>query len=415
MEISYLKDGCQYVLGVNVDANPLITSDNNEAWARYLRDKLSSLVTEDAMQSLEFQKIEADIAERIRHEKEWKASAAERERKERHRKKLGRTQSLGFIPLGLTVDYSVEYGAYVDKAITWTPEDADDFLFQLRSLERMAVKCSARCVENHRPDAAYIQAQEVCRKVPKWKSRKELQVYFDQYKPRLRKFLNAIFKGLIDSAIAWNHTEKLKEANDLIASQADEYGDWGMTSKKLLSLQSDAVITGRPISVERTPNKEEQYQIYLEKHRKEEEARRKAEEEAERNSLIPANKSLEKVLFIDCHLNWECSFIGYRIDEQAKQVDVLLAAGMFHDAIVLFLQIVKYMCKHFVKDEHWTMYDDMYDPDYSCELIADRLNKAGLAGKLSATDITYFHKAWSEIQAMEACQNYGIANYKFDI
>lgn len=415
IELYYIKDGCRYMMGCNIDANPLITSENNEAWARYLRDKLSTLVTEEAMQSPEFQKIEADIAERIRHEKEWAAGAAERERKERHRKKLGRTQSLGFIPLGLTVDYSVEYGTYVDKAITWTPEDADDFLFQLRSLERMAVKCAARCVGNHRPDAAYAQAYEVCRKIPEWKSRKELQGYFNQYKPRLRKFLNVIFKGLTDSAIAWNHANKLKEANSLIASQAGEYSDWGMTSKKLLSLQSDAVIIGEPVIVERTPNKEEQYQIYWEKQRKEEEARRKAEEEAERKSLIPANKSLEKALFIDCRLNWECSFIGYAIDKQAKQVDALLAAGMSHDALVLFLQIVKYMCKHFVSDEHWTMYDDMYDPDYSCELIADSLNKAGKAGKLSAPDISYFHKAWSEIQAMEACQNYGIADYKFDM
>ena len=270
LELYYIKNGCRYMMGCNIDANPLITSENNEAWARYLRDKLSTLVTEEAMRSPEFQKIEADIAERIRHEKEWAAGAAERERKERHR-------------------------------------------------------------------------------------------------------------------------------------------------KKLLSLQSDAVIIGEPVIVERTPNKEEQYQIYREKRRKEEEARRKAEEEAERNSLIPANKSLEKALFIDCRLNWECSFIGYAIDKQAKQVDALLAAGMSHDALVLFLQIVKYMCKHFVSDEHWTMYDDMYDPDYSCELIADSLNKAGKAGKLSATDISYFHKAWSEIQAMEACQSYGIADYKFDM
>lgn len=138
------------------------------------------------------------------------------------------------------------------------------------------------------------------------------------------------------------------------------------------------------------------------------------EEEAERNSLIPVNKSLEKALFIDRSLDWECSLIGYGIDEQGKQVDALLGAGMTHDAIVLFLQIVKYMCKHFISEEHWCMFDDVYDPDYSCELILGSLNKAAHAGNLSVSDKEYFHKAWEEIQAMEACQQYGIANYKIE-
>lgn len=196
--------------------------------------------------------------------------------------------------------------------------------------------------------------------------------------------------------------------------QAKEYVDWGMTEKKMLELQRKETILGKPIKVERIPSRMEQYQITQEKLRKEAEERRKAEEEAERNSLIPANKSLEKALFIDRSLDWECSFIGYGIDEQGKQVDALLDAGMAHDAIVLFLQIVKYMCKHFISEEHWGMFDDVYDPDYSCELILGSLNKAAHAGNLSTSDKEYFHQAWDEIQAMEACQQYGIANYKIE-
>jgi len=30
------------------------------------------------------------------------------------------------------------------------------------------------------------------------------------------------------------------------------------------------------------------------------------------------------------------------------------------------------------------------------------------------SDKEYFHEAWREIQAMEACQQYGIANYKVE-
>lgn len=412
VEFRSRKGEHEHVHTVTLDNNELISEANVEVWARYLEEKIASLVTPEAMQSDEYQQ----TAERFRvaeeREAKWRAGAAERARREKHRKQLGRTHTLGFIPDGLTVDYVEEYGRYAENAIQWNPEDSDDFLYQLRSLERMAVKCVARCMENHRPDAAWEQAYAVCLGIPRWKSRKELQVYFDQYKPRLRKFVKSIYTSLADAAIAWNHADKLAETNRLIAAQANEYASWGMTAKKMLDLQRNATISGKPIEVERTPSKMEQYQINQEKLRKEAEARRKAEEEAERNSLIPANKSLEKALFIDRRLNWECSFIGYGIDEQGKQVDALLDAGMTHDAIVLFLQIVKYMCKHFISEEHWCMFDDMYDPDYSCELILESLNKAAHAGHLSVSDKEYFHRAWDEIQAMEACQQYGIANYK---
>lgn len=414
LEIRSRKGGHEYVHAITLDNQELVSEDNVEVWARYLEGKIASLVTPEAMQSKEFQQ----IVERFRVEEEretkWQAGAAERARREKHRKQLGRTNTLGFIPDGLTANYIEEYGRYVERAIQWNPEDADDFLYQLRSLERMAMKCVARCIENHRPDAAWEQAYAVCIGIPKWKARKDLQAYFNQYKPRLRKFIKSVYASLTDAALAWNHAEKLSATNRLISMQSNEYVDWGMTEKKMLELQKDVVISGNPIAVKRIPSRMEQYQLYQEELRKKAEEKRKAEEEAERNSLIPANKSLEKALFIDRSLDWECSYIGHGIDAQGKQVDALLDAGMSHDAIILFLQIVKYMCKHFISEEHWCMFDDMYDPDYSCELISRSLNKAARAGKLSALDKEYFHEAWKEIQNMEACQQYGIANYKIE-
>lgn len=414
IEFRSRKGGHEYVHAVTLDNNELVSEDNVEVWSRYLEGKIASLVTPEAMQTNEFQQISERLRAEEEREAKWLAGAADRAKREKHRKQLRRTNTLGFIPDGLTVNYVEEYGRYVESAIQWNPEDSDDFLYQLRSLERMVVKCVARCVEKHRPDAAWDQAFAVCLGIPKWKSRKNLQIYFSKYKPRLRKFVKSMFAGLSDAAIAWNHTGKLAETNQLIAAQSDEYVDWGMTSQKMLELQKDAIISGEPMEVERTPSKMEQEQLAKENLRKEAEKKRQMEEEAERNSLIPANKSLERVLFINRRLNWECSNIGYGIDEQGKQVDVLLDAGLTHDAIILFLQIVKYMCKHFISEEHWSMFDDMYDPDYSCDLILRSLNKASHEGKLSASDKEYFHKAWNEIQAMEACQQYGIANYKVE-
>ena len=208
------KGNNEYVHTVVLDKNELVTEENTEVWSRYLTQKIESLVTPEAMKSSEFQKIKENVKVEMEREEKWKAGAAEREKRERHRKQLRRTPTLGFVPDGLTTDYSAEYGRYVEYAIEWTPDDSDDFLYQLRSLERMCTKCVQRCLENKRPDAAFAQSLEVCRHLPIWKSRKDLSCYFDKYLPRLRKFVKAVYQGMIDSAIAWNHAAIRKQKKD---------------------------------------------------------------------------------------------------------------------------------------------------------------------------------------------------------
>lgn len=88
--------------------------------------------------------------------------------------------------------------------------------------------------------------------------------------------------------------------------------------------------------------------------------------------------------------------------------------GQSHEALLLFLQIVKSMCRHFICDEHWGMFDDVYDPDYSCMRMVDTLNNAYRSGKFTQADLDFFHEAWKEIEQMEAVWNYGMANYKFE-
>lgn len=132
---------------VKFDDNALVTPENAAAWAQYLHTKIEELVTKEAMESEEFQKIMRSIAEQKRRLDEWIACEPERRRRAEHKKELRRTPSLGYIPDGLHADYAKEYGFYIDSAIQWNPEDNDDFLYQIRSFERMATKCVARCIE----------------------------------------------------------------------------------------------------------------------------------------------------------------------------------------------------------------------------------------------------------------------------
>ena len=403
IHISYLK----------LDDNPLVTPENAEAWSTYLQRRLKSLVTEEAMQSEEFQEIQELILEKKRRHDEWIAGEPERRRREKHRKELHRTPSLGFIPDGLQVDYEKEYGWYIDSAIQWTPEDNEDFLYQIRSLERMCTKCHQRCIDLGRPDAAYAQDATLLRALPKWRDREELTDFFNQYKPRLRKLVKFVCHGMLDAAIAWNHNERLLQANALIEAFQSEFLSWGVKPKDLLSLRFSAIFRGGPITIERKPNKQELYEIQQAKRRQEAEERRKAEEEAEKHSLIPLNQHLEQTIFTRRNVDWECLTIGRAIIPLSDEVQRFIDRGQSREAILLFLQIVKSMCRHFVRDEHYDMFDDTYDPEYSCIHIVDLLNTAFHHGKLTQSDLEFFHNAWKEIEQMEACTDYGLCNFKF--
>lgn len=402
IHISYLK----------LDDNPLVTHQNAEAWVRYLHRRIKDLITKEAMQSEEFTAIREALEEQKRRHDEWVAGEPERRRREAHRKGLRRTPSLGYIPEGINVDYDKQYGYYIDSAIQWTPEDNDDFLYQIRSLERMVTKCANRCIELKRPDAAYAQATEVLRSLPKWKQREELAPFFIRYKPRLRKLVKLTCTAMTHSAVSWINQEKLNKANALIEAFQAEFVCWGMKRMTMLDLRLKASIKGNPLPIERKPNKAELYEIERAQRKAKEEARRKAEEEAERHSLIPLNQYLEQTVFDSSHIDWECMTIGRMINTVGSEIKKYMNQGKTHEALLLFLQTVKSMCRHYIKDEHYNYFDDMYDPDYSCMNIVDTLNDAYAKGKFSQSDLDFFHQAWKEIEQTEA-YNEGIAYYKF--
>ena len=412
VEIQERRDGKIYLHPLNLDESPLITEESAPVWARYFHDIIRNSLTEETMNSQAYKDVERQVRDQVAQEKKWAQQAELHIEREHRRRSLRRTPSLGYIPEGLNVDYDKQYGYYIDSAIQWTPEDNDDFLYQIRSMERMVTKCVSRCIELKRPDAAYAQASEVLRSLPKWKQREELANYFIQYKPRLRKLVKTACTAMTSSAIAWNNMKKLTEANALIEAFQAEFVCWGMKRMTMLDLRFMANITGEPIPIERKPNKAELYEIERAQRKAKEEARRKAEEEAEKRSLIPLNQYLEQTVFDSSHIDWECMTIGRMINTLGSEVKNFLNEGKTHEALLLFLQTVKSMCRHYIKDEHYNYFDDMYDPDYSCMNIVDDLNEAYAKGKFSQSDLDFFHQAWKEIEQTEA-YNEGIADYKF--
>ena len=145
-------------MSVALENNPLVTEENVEVWANYLKEKLPGLINKKAMESDAFRQVEEKIKSRYKEEQHWK----EREKVAKHRNELRKIPKFGYIPAGLTVDYNDWYDYYITSAIEWKPNDSDDFLYQVRTLEKMMTKNIDKCLEAHRADAAYAQASLLC-------------------------------------------------------------------------------------------------------------------------------------------------------------------------------------------------------------------------------------------------------------
>jgi len=53
----------------------------------------------------------------------------------------------------------------------------------------------------------------------------------------------------------------------------------------------------------------------------------------------------------------------------------ILEVGMCKQAVTLYLQLLQSMVNHFVDDEHFCYFDDMYSPEYSLQWIYEDIMK----------------------------------------
>ena len=92
----------------------------------------------------------------------------------------------------------------------------------------------------------------------------------------------------------------------------------------------------------------------------------------------------------------------------SKRIKALAEIGNYIDAATHFLQLAKSMCKHFIEDEHYNYFDDLYAPECTIHDLVDYFNRLISQGKLPEDVKNYLHRRWAEIQAYEACTDYGL-------
>ncbi len=404
----WFDDGrCSCCYSPSFDRNLVIAKEDEQVWAEYLTKKIGELLTPDAVDTPEFKMAE----EKVRKDRERALSyelRREKEREDYQRRKVMSRPKITFIPKGLTVDYEKEYAVFFDQEVTYSPIDSDDFLYQFRLLNRWQDKSVPQIIGMGRPDAAYAIAIELCRHIPLFLIRDDLQEYIREYKVRIKKMIVGSFSALVAAVKVWNNEEKRLHVNNFIFEQSKQYGEFRGLQKTLIQMMISEPFVGEPVQVTREMSDEEAYQARQEQRRKEFEERVRMAEEREAKSHIPLNPEYETMIFNRRHVSWEFTVIDIQVSSECDRIRALADKGDYMTAATNFLQLTKSMCKHFIEDEHYNYFDDLYAPEYTIQSLVEYFNRLITLGKLPEEVKNYLHNGWAEIKTYEACIDYGL-------
>ena len=82
--------------------------------------------------------------------------------------------------------------------------------------------------------------------------------------------------------------------------------------------------------------------------------------------LTPLKAEIEAI-FNKCNLDEDCDTIARLLEPYRKVVNESLSHGNYAKAVTILFEILESLTYHFVEDEHYDYFDDMYSPDYVCQ------------------------------------------------
>jgi hypothetical protein len=118
---------------------------------------------------------------------------------------------------------------------------------------------------------------------------------------------------------------------------------------------------------------------------------------------------LEEDVFLPGNLDWECETIGQLLFAYGEKfIEQALEDGMYALAVQWYLQMLDSLTVHFVEDEHWTYFDDLYFPNHAVSHIWEQFIPHIRSGKLAGEDLIVLQEGLAKIAQTETYQNYGV-------
>ena len=122
--------------------------------------------------------------------------------------------------------------------------------------------------------------------------------------------------------------------------------------------------------------------------------------------LTPLKEGIELV-FSKLNIDEDCGTIADLLLPYQENMYRYLISGNYAEAVSILLGVLESLAYHFVEDEHYTYFDDLYAPDYVCDEMMKGIIDAIKSGKLPKEELSRLKEGLEKLKQTEAYKDYG--------
>ena len=124
--------------------------------------------------------------------------------------------------------------------------------------------------------------------------------------------------------------------------------------------------------------------------------------------LTPLKAEIEAI-FSERNIDEDCDTIASLLSPYQKLVSSSLSQGRYAEAVTILLEVLESLTYHFVEDEHYKYFDDMYSPDYVCQDMMEAIISSIQSGDFPAAELQRLKGGLEKLRHTEAYEDYDVS------
>ena len=125
-------------------------------------------------------------------------------------------------------------------------------------------------------------------------------------------------------------------------------------------------------------------------------------------------KNKIEAVFSERNIDEDCDTIARLLSPYREVVRELLIQGNYAKAVTVLLEVLESLTYHFVEDEHYNYFDDMYSPDYVCQDMMEAIINGIKNGNFPVAELQRLKDGLEKLKHTEAYEDYGVP-YVLDV
>lgn len=121
----------------------------------------------------------------------------------------------------------------------------------------------------------------------------------------------------------------------------------------------------------------------------------------------PLKAEIEAV-FSKRNIDEDCDTIAHLLLPYRKSIKESINQSNFVDAVTVLLEVLESLTYHFVEDEHYNYFDDMYSLDYVCQDLMEAIINAIKSGNFPTSELQRLKDGLEKLKHTEAYEDYGV-------